>query len=595
MRRSRKTRAHAGYGAGSLDPADARELPALKARHAAPSIAVIVLAVFVAFQPALRNGFVAWDDDENLVGNPHIRTLSVENLRWMARSSHIGVWQPLAWFVTAVEYRAFGADDPTAFRRGLQWVSLGLHAVAAVLCFFLVVRLMTSALRGDARLRSTSLAIGATVGALFFAIHPLRVEVVAWASGQPYLLATVAALAATLVYLKAWRSRRRRWYAAAFLFLAAALLCKSIAVPLPIVWLLLDFYPLRRFDAPLGRRLHAARDVLVEKIPYLAIAGVVAVLAYRANPSISVSQVDPFGVRSLIVSYALMLYAGLTFVPVGIAPYYARPHPIETIQSDPWFLCAGLAVLVISVVAVLFRRRRPCFSVLWFAHVFLVLPTAGLVLHGGQLAANRYTLLPAVAWSTLVGALSAIGWGAARGGRRRRRIRFALAAAAVVVMVGLGARARTGCRVWHDSVSLWRAMVRRNPGWPNGPYQLGKLYRARGDVVAAERSYRRALEIYPGYPEANVNLGILLQARGELDAASRHYRRALEERPRFHMAHYNLACLLIRQARYAEALEHLKQAEADAIQTDPGKLPIIRARLREVRPLVGRRSGLSRE
>ena len=117
---------------------------------------------------------------------------------------------------------------------------------------------------------------------------------------------------------------------------------------------------------------------------------------------------------------------------------------------------------------------------------------------------------------------------------------------------------------------------------------MGKRARARGDPVAAERCYRRALESSPGYPEANVNLGILLQARGELDAASRHYRRALEERPRFHMAHYNLACLLIRQARYAEALEHLEQAEADAARTDRTKLPIIRARLREVRPLVDR-------
>ncbi|MFQ5422839.1 MAG: tetratricopeptide repeat protein [Phycisphaerae bacterium] len=536
----------------------------------------------------MNNTFVEWDDYDNLVNNPHIRVVSVDNVRWMLKTDLLGVWQPLSWLVTTIEYRCLGGDDPASFRSGLEAVSIGLHAIAAILCFFIVAQLTLLVLRDRPALAPTHVAIGATASSLFFALHPLRAEVVAWASGQPYLLATIGCLAATACYLRAVDTARRRWHIAALLCLTAGLLCKSIAVSLVAVWLLLDIYPLRRFRRYTGGHRATARGVLLEKLPYVAVSVAAVVLAYRANLATADYRPEPLAVQALITLFCLGWYAMLTFVPAGIAPFYARPHPAADILTNPWLLGAVLAGILLTIAAVHLRRRRPGLLVAWLGHAVIVLPTTGWVPHGGQMAADRYAYLPGIVWAALLAPLITLAWAGRRTGRHRHAIRALTVVLITAVLIGLTARTRVGCRVWHDSIALWTAMVERNPGWPNGPYQLAKLHNARGDPAAAERFYRHALEIYPGYPEANVNLGILLQSRGDLQAARLHYRRALQERPGFHMAHYNLACLLIRQSRYAEALHHLERAEADAVRTDSSKLPIIRGRLREIRPLANR-------
>ncbi len=351
---------------------------------------ILVFAVCLAFRPAMNNTFVDWDDYDNLVDNPHIRAVSVDNVRWMVKTDLLGVWQPLSWWATMIEYRYLGGDDPTSFRRGLQTVSISLHAIAAILCFFIVARLTRLALRDRPALAPTHVAIGATASALFFALHPLRVEVVAWASGQPYLLATIGCLAATACYLRAVHTGRRRWRIAALLCLIAALLCKSIAVPLVAVWVLLDIYPLRRFRQSAGTRGATVRRVLLEKLPYVAVSTAAVILAYRANLATTDYRAEPLSVQTLITLLCLGWYAMLTFVPVGIAPFYARPHPIIDILTNPWFLGAVLGGILITAAAVYVRRRRPGLLAAWLAHGLIVLPTTGWVAHGGQVGAEPY-------------------------------------------------------------------------------------------------------------------------------------------------------------------------------------------------------------
>lgn len=576
-RHTRSTRESARSGAAS---------PTIAAPSSAAiffSILLIVGAGLVAFAPSLDNTFVQWDDVDNLVENEHIRSLSADNLHWMLRSDLIGVWQPLTWFITAVEYQLFDGENLPSFRRGLQYASIFFHVTAGLLCYFISVQLLGRAMPRVAEQSPTALIFGAALAAVLFTVHPLRAEAVAWASGQPYLLAANGCLASLLCYLRAVRTGRRRWHVLAIFFLTASLMCKSIAVPLVAVFLLLDVYPLRRIGGFLHPGQPMLRCVLLEKIPYLIPTLVVIVLAARANLATPDYQPDPPLVKSLIVSFCLVFYVGMSFVPMGIAPYYARPHPIVDIVSDPWFLAAVAGVFVVTLVAIAERRRHPWLLCVWIGYCLFVAPVAGFVLHGGQLAADRYTYLSCIGWAILVGGAAAKLWVRSRQGNRQRIIRIPLVLIGTIAVIGLCYQTRSYCRDWRDSISLFSAMVERNPDWPNGHYHLARQYRRANDIKSAIRSYRRAVEIYPDYPEANVNLGILLQSQGNLSEAEDHYRRSLRGRPRFHMAHYNLGCLLYQQGVYLDAVEHFKQAEADAVVNRPSLLPKIRERLAELR------------
>lgn len=574
-RHSEQSRPHA-------PAARAPSLPAIPPAATLCSILLIAVVGMTAFAPALDNEFVQWDDTDNLVENEHIRSLSTDNLRWMLHSDLIGVWQPLAWFVTAVEYQLFEGENLRSFRRGIQYTSIFFHVTAAILCFFIAAHLLGRALPRGAGQSPAALPLAAALAAVLFAAHPLRAEAVAWASGQPYLLAANGCLASLLCYLHAVRTGRRRWHALAIVFLAASLSCKSIAVPLVAIFLLLDVYPLRRIGgAPRPGRPIPAR-VLLEKIPYLIPTLAAIGMAAWANLATPDYQPDPPLVKSLIVSFSLAFYVATTFVPVGFAPYYARPHPTTDIVSDPWFLAAVAFCLAMTIVAIALRRRHPGLLCAWIAYGLFVAPVAGFVLHGGQLAADRYTYLPCIGWAILVGGLAAKLWAHPRRGPRRIMIRTGVVLAGAAAVIALSLQSRSYCRTWRNSITLFSAMIQRNPDWPNGHYHLARQYRRANEIESAMRAYRRAVEIYPDYPEANVNLGILLQSQGALGEAEDHYRRALRGRPRFHMAHYNLGCLLTQRGAVLDALDHFRKAEADAKVNKPSLLPRIRQRLAEL-------------
>ncbi len=556
-----------------------------------PEILLIVVVGCFAFWPSLDNQFVHWDDFDNLVQNEHIREISAENIQWMMQSDLLGVWQPLAWLFTAVEYQLFTGQHLPSFRLGLQYTSIVLHLIAAILCFLVTTRLVTLAVPQTAERCPAAIRISGTVSALLFVVHPLRVEAVAWASGQPYVLATIGGLGSLLSYLRACRTGRWRWHVLAFACLAASFLCKSIAVPLVAVFLVLDVYPLRRIGG--ASRQLSLGGVLGEKIPYIALTLLAMMMALRTNLATQDYQPSPPMVKALVMSYAVMFYAAKTSVPMGIAPYYARPQPIEGVTSDPWFLAAAVSLVGITIFVVVMRRRQPWLLCAWICHVLMVAPISGVILHGGQLAADRYSYVSCIGWAVLGGALVGRLWVGCRsadahrtprafttGQARWRRMMLVLLSCTVVLVLGI--RTRAYCSVWRDSISLLKAMVESNPQWPNGPYYLGKRFSQAGDPTSAERFYRKAIEVYPGYPEANVNLGILLQRKGDLEEAADHYRRALGERPGFHMAHYNLGCLLYQQGSYRQAVQHFKEAEAGAIRRDKSLLPVIRQRLDEL-------------
>jgi tetratricopeptide (TPR) repeat protein len=264
--------------------------------------------------------------------------------------------------------------------------------------------------------------------------------------------------------------------------------------------------------------------------------------------------------RLLLASYGIMFCAVAVAVPVKLAPFYMRPIPFN--HGDPLFVSALVAVLAVTVILVLLRRRAPWLLAAWIAHLLLILPASSLITHGGQLTADRYTYLSSVVWVTLIGAGMMRLWDI----RRDTAGRAVCAVSALAVVILLGGMARSYCAAWRDSVSVWSAMVQRNPRFVMGYYNLAKAQRISGDHKAAMKNYRKAIEINPHHPEAHVDLGSMLKETGDVDAAVHHYESALRGRPGFYMAHFNLAYIMANQERYEEAVAHFEAARADAVR-----------------------------
>src|SRR5947199_4488797 len=326
----------------------------LELQHAVIPL-VIAFSTFAAFLPALQNQFVNWDDAENFLDNPHYRGLGWTHLRWMW-TTHLGHYIPLTWMTLGLDYLLWGMNPV-----GYHLTNLLLHAANAVVFFFVVRRLLARALPSPSE-HGYALAVSAGVAALVFAIHPLRVESVAWVTERRDVLSGLFYLSATLIYLRACErgARGRGWYWLSVAAFALALLSKSMVVNLPIVLLILDVYPLRRLGGSIGWRSEPARRVYVEKIPFVLLAAAASAIAVMAQSSVhavaSLAQLSVPG-RVAISTYGLSFYLWKMVVPVNLSPVYELRPPVNP-WATPFLLTYG-AVLALTAIALALRRRVP--------------------------------------------------------------------------------------------------------------------------------------------------------------------------------------------------------------------------------------------
>src|SRR5438876_3730810 len=277
----------------------------LELQHAVIPL-VIAFSTFAAFLPARQNQFVNWDDAENFLDNPHYRGLGWSQLHWMW-TTHQGHYIPLTWMTLGLDYLLWGMNPV-----GYHLTNLLLHAANAVVFFVVVRRLLTRALSSPSE-RGYALAVSAGVAALVFAIHPLRVESVAWVTERRDVLSGLFSLLTILVYLRACERgpRGRRLYWLSVTLFGCALLSKSMAVSLPVVLLILEVYPLRRLGGSLGWSSASTRRVYVEKIPFVllaAAASAITLMAQLSNSAIvSVAHLSALD-RLAVSAYGLGFY-----------------------------------------------------------------------------------------------------------------------------------------------------------------------------------------------------------------------------------------------------------------------------------------------
>ncbi|OGK88656.1 MAG: hypothetical protein A2X52_20360, partial [Candidatus Rokubacteria bacterium GWC2_70_16] len=453
---------------------------------------LVVLVTVAAFLPAVGAGFVNWDDDQNFLRNLHYRGLGPTQLQWMLTAYHMGHWTPLTWLTLGLDYTLWGMDP-----RGYHLTSLLLHAGAALLFYFLSLRLLRLAL--PAGTGKADLRIGAAAAALLFAAHPLRAESVAWVTERRDVLSGLLALSATLAYLRAVGDQERRragWYWGAVALFAGALLAKASTLTLPIVLLVLDVYPLRRLGGARGWR---EPRVWMEKLPFLILAAAAALVAFHAlaplgnTPSL---RELPVGFRALIGIYGLAFYVLKTLLPFDLSPLYQLPVGVT-------WLHFGLVIGGIVLAAAL-RRRWPALTAAWGLYVVMLLPVLRLVQGGPQVVADRYSYLACLGFTLLAGGAAARRWAGAR----------VLRAVLAVWIAALGALTWQQASVWHDSVTLWSHAVAVNPESRAAHANLARAHAAEGRIAAAAAHYEETLRLSVHQAPYHVIIGELYERGG---------------------------------------------------------------------------------
>ncbi len=537
---------------------------------------VVALATAAVFLPSVQNEFLEWDDFGAIRDNPTYRGLGWPQLKWMWTSFSIGMYRPLTWMTFAADYLVWGVDS-----FGFHLSSLLFHVFAAVVVYFLALRLLGLSRGGVAPSDPAGLAVAAGVAALFFAIHPLRAEPVAWVSARADLVAGPLLGLSTLAYLAACRApvtarARRGWLAAAVGLFAASLTAKPTNLLFPVVLTVLDAYPLRRLGGRPGAWLGTAvRHVWWEKVPFIGIACVVMPvhLVARAQPG-GTFQWDPLLGPALAV-HGLTFYLRKTFLLGALSPLYERPvdfHPL----AGP-ILSSGIAVFLITVLLVVARRRWPAGLAAWVCYVALLAPSSGLIPFGRHLAADRYTYASCVSWALLIGGATLVWWRARRAGRIGPAI-FGLSVALIgVALAGLGVLTWQQVQVWRDSKTLWAHVIAIDPRSGVAHNNLGSILEGEGRLRDAVGHYRQAVLSRPGEAPFTINLGLALIAQGRELAREGRFedavlplREALRVRPDFADAHVALGSVLIAQGHAEEGIAQYRRA----LQLYPKSAPI---------------------
>ncbi|MFT3916405.1 MAG: tetratricopeptide repeat protein [Anaeromyxobacteraceae bacterium] len=491
---------------------------------ATPAIAAGLAAVaFALFARTGAHGFLLWDDQAYVTGNARVLGgLSRESAAWALTTFHHANWHPLTWLSFLLDASLSGAA-PGA----MHLENAALHAANAALVFLALLRLT------GARWRS------ALVAALF-AVHPTRVEAVAWVSERKELLSTLFGLLAILAHA-AYARRPSAWrYALVVAAAAASLASKAMLVTLPFLLLGLDAWPLDRLRAGGWRR------ALLEKVPLLALSAGCAALTYAAQargggiPAVAL----PFGERLAGAVVAPVRYAGLLAWPSGLSALY----PLRDGGPPPWQV-AGAAVLVAGALAAAFalRGRAPWFAVGLCGFLGTLVPVVGLVQVGAQALADRYTYFPAL------GLFLVVAWGAAA--LARGPARGAVVAAAVAALVALSAVTWQRIALWGDEVALFQdalAATGEN-GRASTLLALALLHRGRaGEALAPAADGTR---LAPGDAMGWLALGLAARDTGRDEEALRGLREAVKRAPDLRQAWAALAGALSQAGRSAEAVE----------------------------------------
>ncbi|MGA2243228.1 MAG: tetratricopeptide repeat protein [Verrucomicrobiota bacterium] len=522
----------------------------LNDRWQVAGVCIFLAAItFAVFGQTLRHEFVNFDDGLYVYEDPVVQKgLTREGIVLAFTHVYASNWHPLTMMSHMLDCRLYALNAG-----GHHLTSVLLHT-ASVLLLFLVLRRMTGCLGRSAFV------------AAVFAIHPLRVESVAWVAERKdvlsglFFMLTLWAWVRYVEKTKGQRPKAKVFYGLALLLFALGLMSKPMVVTLPFVLLLLDYWPLGRVTGG-GWRVagadsrvapHTSRltprisHLLLEKLPLLglAVASCVVTLFAQHEAMQSSEKVSlPLRLGNAAISY--VAYLGQMFWPSGLAVLY--PFTAGSVGLSKVVLSLVLLAGISGGVFVL-RRRRPYLLTGWLWYLIMLAPVIGVLQVGWQARADRYTYLPQIGLYVL------LAWAAADlcAGWRHRRV--VLGGLATVILVGLIFCARAQTSYWRNSESLWTHTLACTSGNVEAHNNLGSVLLKMGRVDEAIAQYQQALQIKPDNAEVHNNLGNVLLQKGQVDEAIVHYQKTLQIKPDSAEAHNNLGNALLQKGRVDEAI-----------------------------------------
>ncbi len=516
-----------------------------------PSVAlplIVAIVTLIAFAPCLGNGF-AYDDVDMIQKNPNYRGLGVAQIEWAFSTFYMGHYQPLTWLTLGADYLLWG-ENP----RGYHLTSMLLHALSAIVVFLIARRLFAAAMPAASRL---ALESGAVLAALLFSLHPLRVEPVAWVTDRADVLSTLFLLLCVWAYLRAHSADgpiRIAWRAASVALFALGLLSRGSGLLLPLVLLLLDWWPLRRVH---GGRVGA---LLLEKVPYLLFTLLATILAPLAKADvrnlISIERHGPLS-RLAQACYGLVFYPAKLLWPTDLVPIYELQPPLSF--ATPKYLVSLVAVLaaMVLLIVLLRRGRGVAITISTLAYVVLISPLLGLVQAGQQEVADRYAYFPALPWALLAGGGLTWAWL-----RRPRHAPAALGVLSLVVLAALAVTTWRQCTLWRSDPVLWSHALRHGPPSATVHFNMCCALAPQGRTQEALDHLYEALELRPQWAKARFFLGNGLREQGRLEEAQAAYEDVLRRQPTHAEAIEKLTQLYVERGNRAQQQGAFSDAEA---------------------------------
>jgi len=502
----------------------------------------LTIAIWLVFGQTVHHQFVNYDDDDYVVKNSQVsRGLTPEGIGWAFTHVHSSNWHPLTWISHMLDCQFFGLNPA-----GHHLTNVVFHTITALL-LFIVLRQMTGA------------AWPSAFVAAVFAIHPLRVESVAWVSERKDVLSGLFFVLTIGAYV---RYTRGPWslsrYALVFFLFAAGLMCKPMLVTTPLVLLLLDYWPLNRFGSGSQGNgpFRIPRRVILEKLPLLglALASCLITLSAQKDSMQPVARLSLLPrLSNAVISY--MDYLRQMFWPVDLAVLYPWEKTRLGISNT---ILSIVILLGISAVIFVLRRRRYLVTG-WLWYLIMLGPVIGIVQVGNQARADRYTYLPQIGLYLLLTWMAleiAASW------RYRQAI---LASLSSIILIALVFSAHVQASFWKDSESLWSHALASTTDNIVAEGNLGKACYDKGKTREAMHYFENSLRIAPNQAPIHSCLGVFFLEMGRTEESLAHLQKALEIEPRFGDAHYNLGNTYLQMGQANEAVSHYKMA----LEIDP--------------------------
>lgn len=529
-------------------------------------------ATFLVYLRALQNRFINWDDQKFIYKNPYIRSFNAGFLKWAFSNLRFSDWYPITWISHALDYAVWGLNPV-----GHHLTNILLHSVNAFIVVVLTVRLIDVWEKADQEKRPSrtgnfledrgKFIAGLTAG-LLFGLHPLHVESVAWASERKDVLCGLFFLLSILTYIKYTSSSEfapsgkhgllEHPYLFSLVFFAFALMSKPMAVSLPLVLLILDWFPLARIFS-----LKSLRTAFTEKVPFIILSGCASALTLMAkNGKIISLSALPFNERALVAGRSLALYLWKMAFPLNLVPYYPYPKNLSVLSGGN-FMYAFFVIAVTAICIVIAKKNR-IWLACWSYFIVTLSPVLGIVQVNKHWMADRYTYLPSLGPFLLAGLGAAWVW--EKAARKGHVPKMAAASAGILATLSMSYLTFGQIGVWKNSLIFWNYIIRKEPDKIATAYNnRGYTFEKMGMVGKAITDYNKAISLAPSYVDAYNNRGLAFEKAGQLGKAVKDFNESVSLDPDSPVPYADLGTAFDKMGQTGQAVAYFNKA----ISLDP--------------------------